>query len=54
MGRTYRQKDKRFKKQLKEIRRVRKNKRSSWDDEYSNRKTEDRKKQDTVGSYIFI
>ena len=53
MGRTYRQKDKRFKKNLKDQRRARKNKRSSWTDEDTTGRTEDRRKKNKMESYIF-
>jgi hypothetical protein len=53
MGRTYRQKDKRFKKQLKEGRRVRKNKRHIGIEEISERPTKDRDKKNSVGYYLF-
>lgn len=53
MGRTYRNKDKKFKKKLRENRRAKQNKRSSWAGEYSTGRTEDRKKKDSLESYLF-
>jgi len=53
MGRTYRNKDKKFKKMLKEARHERKNKRHVRIDEYTERENSERKKKDTMGSYIF-
>ena len=52
MGRTYRNKDKRFKKQLKEGRNVRKNKRHIGIDECTPRKDEERKKENRMESYL--
>ena len=53
MGRTYRGKDKKFKKKLKEGRRVKQNKRTTWSGEHSDGRTEDRKKKDSLESYLF-
>ena len=53
MGRTYRNKDKKFKKKLRENRRAKQNKRSSWADEDTARRTEDRRKKNRMESYIF-
>lgn len=58
MGRTYRQKDKRFKKQLREDRRVRRTKRRINEEDLgdfeSKRKDKDRTRKDQLGSYLFI
>jgi hypothetical protein len=53
MGRTYRNKDKRFKKQLRNQRRVRKNKRSIWEIEYFDKKSNDQKQSRPLESYLF-
>lgn len=54
MGRTYRNKDKKFKKQLKEGRRVKKNKRHIGLDEPAKRPVKDGQKQDRMGSFLFM
>jgi len=53
MGRTYRNTDKKFKRKLKEGRRVRKNKRNAGVDEHTERRPKKADKKDTVGSYLF-
>ena len=53
MGRTYRRQDKKFKRKLKEGRRVRKNKRSTEPEEYNTNRPEDKKRENRMGSYLF-
>ena len=52
MGRTYRRQDKKFKKKLKDGRRVKQNKRIDRDDEHPKGKTKDRDRESGVGSYL--
>jgi hypothetical protein len=54
MGRTYRNKDKRFKKKLKEERRVKKNKRHIGIDELGGKRVQEKDNKTMLGSYIFI